>query len=139
MEFIKGRQVLDIGSGGGFPGMVLAIGGNFAVTCVEADIRKSIFLEEAARLTGTIVEIKNTRIENFNSCNFDTVVARGFSSLVNLIDYVRKHSPRKYGVFLKGATIHKELEEAGKKHMFEHAIFASQSDERGKIVTITCR
>jgi 16S rRNA (guanine527-N7)-methyltransferase len=136
---IKGRRVLDIGSGGGFPGMALAIGGNFAVTCVEADIRKSIFLEEAARLTGTTVEIKNIRIEDLNDCNFDTVVARGFSPLANLIDYVLKHSSRKYGVFLKGKTIYKELAAAEKKHSFEHAIFASKSDERGKIITITCR
>jgi 16S rRNA (guanine527-N7)-methyltransferase len=119
--------------------MALAIGGNFAVTCVEADTRKSIFLEEATRSTGTAVEIKNIRIEDFNDCNFDTVVARGFSSLVNLIDYTQKHSSRKYGVFLKGKTIYEELAEANKKHSFAHAIFDSKSDERGKIITITCR
>ena len=57
-------KIVDLGSGAGFPGLVLAIMGYENVTLIESDNKKSVFLQEAARITGTKVQIINERIEN---------------------------------------------------------------------------
>src|SRR5216684_2729900 len=57
------QSLIDLGSGAGFPGLVLAIAGVKGVELVEADSRKCAFLREAARITAAPVQIRNTRIE----------------------------------------------------------------------------
>ncbi len=146
IPFMKGRSVLDIGSGGGFPGMVLAIvsqeidflkefdiSDTFAVTCVDSDQRKMLFLSEVARQTSTKASIITDRIENIKG-NFDTVTARGFASLKILVEFTKKYS--NYGVFLKGEKVHQEIEEARKFFNFEYEIFNSVTDKSGRIVVI---
>jgi 16S rRNA (guanine527-N7)-methyltransferase len=134
-KYIKGTRLLDIGSGGGFPGMVLAICENFDVTCIDSDNRKIIFLEEVARLTETKVTLNRIRIENFNDCRFDTVCARGFSALTSLMALAKKHSG--YGVFLKGRKVKSEILDAQKLYDFKYNIFKSETDDLGNIITIS--
>ena len=110
VPYIFGRKVLDVGSGGGFPGMVLAMTGRFDVTCVDSDARKMTFLSEVARQTNTKVSLLTERIEKVHEADFDTVCARGFSSLKNLIEITRTKG--RVGVFLKGAKLADELAEA---------------------------
>ena len=62
---IKGN-ILDIGSGAGFPGMILAMMGNNNVNLIESDQKKCIFMREVARLTNTKVKIYNCRIEDLD-------------------------------------------------------------------------
>lgn len=146
IPFLKGRTVLDIGSGGGFPGMVLAIvsneieflkqfgiNENFNVTCVDSDQRKMTFLSEVARQTSTKVEIISDRIENVEG-NFDTVTARGFAELKVLIGFAKKYS--NYGVFLKGKKVEQEIKDASKIFRFDYKIFNSVTDESGRIVVV---
>ncbi|GHT97505.1 hypothetical protein FACS1894126_1670 [Alphaproteobacteria bacterium] len=75
VDLMSGNKILDIGSGAGFPGMVLAIYGNFGVACLDSDSKKCLFLEEVARLTETSVSIQNIRIStqfrNVRSCNLE--------------------------------------------------------------------
>lgn len=146
IPFLRGKSVLDIGSGGGFPGMVLAlvsqesdflkqfdINDYFEVTCVDSDQRKMLFLSEVARQTSTKVNIITDRIENIDG-QFDTVTARGFSELTNLIGFTKKYS--NYGVFLKGEKVHQEIEVAQKFFNFEYEIFESVTDKSGRIVVV---
>lgn len=137
VEYIKGSRVLDIGSGGGFPGMIIALCGDFDVTCVEADGRKVAFLEEVARVLEINVKLKNSRIEQLEDFAFDTVCARGFSSLAQLLSLTLKFSKQKYGVFLKGLKVQTELSEANKFFDFKYDIFDSKSDENGRIIVVT--
>lgn len=137
VEYIKGSRVLDIGSGGGFPGMIIALCGAFDVTCVEADGRKVAFLEEVARVLEINVKLKNIRIEQLEDFAFDTVCARGFSSLAQLLSLTLKFSKQKYGVFLKGLKVQTELSEANKFFDFKYDIFDSKSDENGRIIVVT--
>lgn len=137
VEYIKGSRVLDIGSGGGFPGMIIALCGAFDVTCVEADGRKVAFLEEVARVLEINVKLKNSRIEQLEDFAFDTVCARGFSSLAQLLSLTLKFSKQKYGVFLKGLKVQTELSEANKFFDFKYDIFDSKSDENGRIIVVT--
>jgi 16S rRNA (guanine527-N7)-methyltransferase len=137
IEYIRGSRVLDIGSGGGFPGMIIALCGDLDVTCVEADGRKMAFLEEIARLARINVKLKNIRIERLEDFDFDTVCARGFSSLVELVSLASIFSKQKYGVFLKGMKAQTELSEANKIFDFKYDIFDSKSDKKGCIVVVS--
>ena len=56
-------RAIDLGSGAGFPGMILAIETGIEFTLIESDTRKAAFLMEAARETGAKVKVLNTRIE----------------------------------------------------------------------------
>ena len=146
IPFIKGQSVLDIGSGGGFPGMVLAIvsqeidflkefdiSDTFDVTCIDSDQRKMLFLSEVARQTSAKANIITDRAENIKG-NFDTVTARGFASLKILIEFTKKYS--NYGVFLKGEKVNQEIDEANESFNFEYEIFDSMTDKSGRIVVV---
>lgn len=133
IDKIQGKTVLDVGSGGGFPGMVLAICGEFQVTCLDSDSKKMLFLEEVARLTDTKIRILTARVENISE-RFDTICARGFSSLQKLIFFVLKHA--NCGVFLKGEKLDQELSEAQKYYNFKYEISDSKTDITGKIIVV---
>ncbi len=79
------RRLIDLGSGGGFPGLVLAILGAPQVHLVEADACKCAFLREAARLTATTVTIHKRRIESMPAEPFDVVTARALAPLPVLL------------------------------------------------------
>ena len=146
IPFLKGSSVLDIGSGGGFPGMILAmvsqeveflkqfnINECFDVTCVDSDQRKMLFLSEVARQTSTKANIVTDRIENIDG-KFDTVTARGFAELKVSIGFAKKYSD--YGVFLKGEKIQQEIKDAQKFFDFEYEIFNSITDKSGRIIVV---
>jgi len=146
IPFLKGRTILDVGSGGGFPGMVLAIVGQdseflkqfgldekFDITCVDSDQRKMIFLSEVARQTSTKVKIISDRVENIEG-KFDTLTARGFAELKILIGFAKKYS--NYGVFLKGKKLKQEIEDALKIFQFDYEIFGSLTDKSGYIIVV---
>lgn len=147
LPLISGAKILDVGSGGGFPGMVLAILGsdkelvklatglycNLDVTCVDSDSRKVLFLEEVARLTKTKVSALNKRVEDVEG-NYDVVTARGFAELKILLDVTM--SKAKCGVFLKGANLNKEIEVASERFDFSYEIIQSSTDKMGQIIVV---
>ena len=110
--FLQGRPgpVLDLGSGAGFPGLVLAILGRPDVTLVEADQRKAAFLREAARVTGTQVSIQACRIEALTPIRAGIVTARALASLESLLHYAQPYADEStLYLFLKGARVDEEL------------------------------
>lgn len=119
------RSWVDLGAGGGFPGLVLAIlyreiAPDMRMTLVESDQRKASFLREAARLTDTNAEILATRIENLRERRFDVVSARALAPLTRLLFYSHDLlSPEGRCVFLKGARCQSELDEARKEWQFD--------------------
>lgn len=147
IPFIKKSKIIDLGSGGGFPGLVLAIVGqdlemlkrykceadSLEVTCIDSDYRKTAFLSEVARLTDTKVRIINDRVENIDE-KFDIVTARGFSELKLLLPFVQKYFS--YGVFLKGKNIQTEIDKAKKDFLFNYDLFDSVTDENGHIIVV---
>src|ERR1700680_1973039 len=69
------RRLVDLGSGAGFPGLVLAILGVPGVELIEADRRKAIFLREAARIAGVEIMLRACRIESVARQAADVVTA----------------------------------------------------------------
>ena len=140
---IKGN-ILDFGSGAGFPGLVLAMMGNDNINAVESDEKKCIFLKEVARLSDTKINIHNSRIEKLKFINPELITARALAPLIKLIEYIenymkqgdnlRKNLPKL--LFLKGKNYKQELLELKKIRNFDATVFSSMSDEYGKVLNI---
>jgi len=117
----KGRErnIVDLGSGAGFPGLILAILGAGQVHLFESDGRKCAFLTEAARITGTPVIVHQVRLGRLPSSEqeirADVITARGLAPLSKLLEYAAPMlAPGGICLFLKGAGVSEELTQAGK-------------------------
>jgi len=112
------KSWMDIGSGAGFPGLVIAAiaaekAPDLKVSLVESDRRKSVFLQSAAREMGITVEVITKRIEALEPQGVDILSARALSSLSQLLEFTTKHrKPEGVCLFPKGARVDSELTEA---------------------------
>lgn len=110
------RKWLDLGSGGGFPGLVVAAiaaeaNPNLKMTLVESDIRKCGFMREAARKMNLSVQILTRRIADIPIQSADVISARALSNLATLIDHARPHTTKNTCLlFPKGTSYKDELE-----------------------------
>lgn len=110
-------QLVDIGSGAGLPGMVIALArGDIAVTLVEATLKKASFLEDAAADLDLPVEIRNERAEDTvrsRPGTYDVVTARAVAPLRRLVPWAVPLL-RPGGLFyaVKGRRWHQELDDA---------------------------
>ena len=130
-------SLVDLGSGAGLPGLVLAILGAPPVTLVEADARKCAFLREAARVTGTEVSVRNARIEAIRPEPVDVVTARALAPLDRLLDLAAPFlAPHSVCLFLKGARAEQELTLARERWTMREAAFPSRSDPRGVVIRL---
>jgi 16S rRNA (guanine527-N7)-methyltransferase len=136
----KKASLIDLGSGAGFPGLVLAIAGpkTLTVTLIESDLKKCLFLENVSRETFSRVTILRERIESLEQeIKGDVITARGLSPLPMLLGYAVPHMKRDaICLFLKGKGVEKEIHEAQKKWEFDLEIFPSMTDSRGRILKI---
>jgi 16S rRNA (guanine527-N7)-methyltransferase len=130
-------RLVDLGSGAGFPGLVLAIMGVPGVHLIESDRRKAVFLREAARLTGAPVEIHAERIERMAGFPADVVTARGLAPLPRLLEFAARFlAPATLSLFLKGRNLAGELTEARKNwHMTAH-MSPSLSEPTGVVLEL---
>lgn len=129
----------DLGSGGGFPGLVIAImaieaGSPTKTTLVESDARKCTFLRTVIRETGANAEVLNGRIEDIPPLQANVLSARALADLPTLLAFTDRHL-RADGValFPKGETWQKELEHAQTKWHFQHQ-FAKSETEAGPVI-----
>ncbi len=131
------RNLIDLGSGAGFPGLVLAIIGVPAVELVEADMRKCAFLREAARVTGTEVTISRSRIEALAPHPVDVVTARALAPLDRLLGLAAPFlGPGSACLFLKGGRVEEELTLARKGWTMRVSSSQSRSDPRGVVLRL---
>jgi 16S rRNA (guanine527-N7)-methyltransferase len=131
------RVVIDLGSGAGLPGLILAILGVPQVHLVESDQRKAVFLREAARVTGTAVTVHAQRVEAVAPFPADVVTARALAPLSQLLEwsapFLREGS---VCLFLKGAGVADELTAARREWIMQTQVLASLSDEKGHILRL---
>ncbi|MDA0781357.1 MAG: 16S rRNA (guanine(527)-N(7))-methyltransferase RsmG [Rickettsiales bacterium] len=132
------KIITDFGSGGGFPGIVIAILGNYQLHLIESDIRKCAFLNEAARLVKKDIQVHNKRIENINSWQSDVLTARALASVDKLLNLTKDfHGKSKICLFLKGQNVVEELKEAQANWSFDYNMHHSHSSSDGRILEIT--
>jgi 16S rRNA (guanine527-N7)-methyltransferase len=133
---------VDLGSGGGFPGLVIAILAeelrpDLSVTLVESDQRKAAFLAEVARQTGVTVAVKAARAETLTPCNSDILSARALAPLKELLSLSMRHlKPSGVGLFLKGAQSGAEVAEALETFRFTLQKIPSQTDPMAVILSV---
>lgn len=134
------RSWADLGAGAGFPGLVIAAFAANAgtdVALVDSNLRKCVFLREAARNMGVAVTVHQTRIEALPPLHADILSARALAPLNRLLGYVEKHrNPQGRGLFPKGHTVHKEVETATRSWRFEHRLHPSLTDPGAAIVEV---
>jgi 16S rRNA (guanine527-N7)-methyltransferase len=134
-----GSQILvDLGSGAGFPGLVLALLGFPEVHLVESDQRKAVFLRETARELGLSAQIHAARIETIPAIEVDVVTARALAPLSDLLDLAGPYLGKRQGcaLFLKGAEAERELTQARKKRNMRVDRFPSLTDPRGSVLRL---
>jgi 16S rRNA (guanine527-N7)-methyltransferase len=138
------RAWVDLGSGGGFPGLVIACamadhpGGK--IDLVESNQKKSAFLREAARILSVPAIVHTRRIEDFVSApvqSFDVVTARALAPLDRLMDYAGPLlKTGAIGLFPKGQDAESELTAASKSWTMDAQLVPSRTDPQARIVVV---
>ncbi len=142
IKYIPDRQIklADMGSGAGFPGLMLAMMGIADVHLIESDVRKATFLREVSRETGTKVIVHDDRAEDTVIPDLDLITARAMAPLKDLLVLASKLSTPDHGfvcLFMKGEKANEELEKAQKRWNFTVESHKSITDNTGKIFKIS--
>lgn len=141
IKFLPNKNIVlvDMGSGAGFPGLVLAMLGVTNVHLIESDVRKATFLREVSRETKTNVFVHDDRVEVTNIKNIDVITARALAPLKDLLVMADKLMTPKYPtacLFLKGEKTEEELSKAQKKWNFTLETIKSITNDSGKVLKI---
>jgi len=139
----------DLGSGAGFPGLVLAIllaerddtGPRARMRLYESDRRKAAFLREVARQTSVAVDIVPERIElsstHANFCSVNVITARALAPLHRLLGYALPFfAPGTVALFAKGRGVEDEIEAAREAWTFKVRLENSLTDPEGRVAVI---
>lgn len=94
-HYYEGRalRVLDVGSGGGLPGVVIAVlDPHITVTCVDSVGKKASFVQQvAAELGLSNLQARHARVEQLRAAPFEVIASRAFASLSDLVRLTRPH------------------------------------------------
>jgi 16S rRNA (guanine527-N7)-methyltransferase len=135
-------QIIDIGSGAGFPGVIIKIlmdskkiEGN--VVLLDKSPKKCKFLDDLSKKLGLKVEIKNVKLEHYKFDKISTIISRAFKKAIETIDILFKNNDKIRSIILmKGKTYQHELEDAKKKYTFDLEKFRSITSDESYILKI---
>lgn len=134
-------RLVDLGSGAGFPGLVLCIlRPDLQGHLIESDHRKAAFLREAARRTGVSdrVSVHAARADSVQGIAADVVTARALAPLVDLMPMAARFlAPDGICLFLKGKRCKEELTAVNYMWHINYQTNPSRTDPEGQILTIT--
>ncbi|QDC11466.1 16S rRNA (guanine(527)-N(7))-methyltransferase RsmG [Oceanicola sp. D3] len=133
---------VDIGTGGGFPGLVCAIiahetSPDLTFEFIESDQRKCTFLSTVLRETGVSAQIHANRAESLPSRSAQVLSARAMAPLTTLLSFADQHlAPDGKALFLKGAQHETEIAKALENWNFDVQKHPSETDPSGALLTI---
>jgi len=131
------RSLADIGSGAGFPGLVLAALGVTGVDLIEADGRKCAFLREAVRVAEIAAAVRHTRVEIMPPHPYEIVTARACAPLDRLLALAERFiGPQTRCLFLKGERAEAEVAEARRNWSMTVSCHPSTADPRGVVLCL---
>lgn len=136
------RHWVDIGSGGGFPGLVAALmadepGAAESVTMIESDQRKCAFLRTVLRETGSCATVLDQRIEQAPLQNADILSARALADLPTLCGLAERHLDKAgHALFPKGANWQKEVVQARESWSFDLDVIQSKTEPEAVILKL---
>jgi len=129
--------VVDLGSGAGFPGLVLSIMGASQVHLVESDANKTEFMRQVIRETDASATLHRSRIGSYDGPKADVVTSRACAPLTRLLDYATAVcSTNTRLVFLKGRNWQAELAETQAAWHMDHKCHVSCTDPEGIVLEI---
>ncbi|NEU10741.1 16S rRNA (guanine(527)-N(7))-methyltransferase RsmG [Methylobacterium sp. BTF04] len=138
------KSWLDLGSGAGIPGLILAIAGHdrpgFHVDLIESNSRKCAFLTETARLTKAPARVHAVRIEDAIAAHVgaDVVCARALAPLHQLLTWAEPLlTTGTIGLFPKGRDVQSELTDAAQRWRFVYDLVPSRTESEARIVRVT--
>ena len=139
----KKLDIVDLGSGAGFPGLIIKllmedekIDGK--VILIEKSNKKSNFLLNISNLLNLKIKIYSKKLEDYNFNNQSSVVSRAFKSTLSTLDLLFKNiSKIQEIVLLKGKTYQQEIDDAKKKYTFNIEKFKSITSDESYILKIT--
>ena len=137
------KKLYDLGSGAGFPGMVLAVIAaekmpNLKVSLIESIKKKTLYLNTVQKLCNVKVSIINDRIENLSLKDADVITSRAMCNLADLLKYSYKLANKNtIMIFPKGKTYQEEIERAQKAWKFNCQIEANEVSAEGVILVIS--
>ena len=137
------KSLVDIGSGAGFAGLVIALIGmekrpELSVTLIESDARKCAFMRNVSRETGLRIDIQTKRIEDVTNFNADIVTARALATVSQLLKYSENLLVKNGScLFLKGDACAIELAEAQKSWIFSAKETQSVTHSTGRLLYLT--
>jgi 16S rRNA (guanine527-N7)-methyltransferase len=140
----RARRFVDLGSGGGFPGMVIAcalaeIPGTH-IHLIESIGKKATFLRDAVRATEVPATVHHSRIEDIAprlAAETDIVTARAVAPLKDLLTMISPFLERgAQALLLKGQDVDVELTQAAKYWTIEHTAVPSQTSATGRILIV---
>jgi 16S rRNA (guanine527-N7)-methyltransferase len=141
----EGREHwLDLGSGGGFPGLVIGIclaeQGKGWIDLVESNARKCAFLRHAARITGAPVTVHAARIEDVIgdfTGKIDVVTARALAPLPQLLVWCEELlRTGTLGLFPKGQHLDAELTDSAGYWKIQATTVSSVTDDAARILMV---
>ncbi len=139
MRFIpnKNFKFADIGSGAGFPGMVLSILGLREIHLIEKAFRKADFLRKVKSFSANRVFVHQAKLEEMAVVEFDCIVSRALAPLPKLLEYMSKFLKKDgYGLFLKGKNLPQEIIDAKKIFQFEYELQPSITSSESNIIKV---
>ena len=136
-------EIVDIGSGAGFPGVIIKIlmdsnkvEGN--IVLIDKSPKKCKFLNDLSNKLGITLKIQNVRLEDYKFSKISTIVSRAFKKVIDTIDILFKNNDKiKSIILMKGKTYQHELEDAKKKYTFDLEKFRSITSDESYILKIS--
>jgi len=131
------HSILDMGTGAGFPGLILSIMGCKNVTLVDSNNKKMKFLEKTKKEMNLKVKLVLDRVENEKNKKYDIITSRALANLSKLFTYSHNFLKKNTVlIFLKGKTVNDEILDATKIWKFEYQKHVSLSDKGGNLLVI---
>jgi 16S rRNA (guanine527-N7)-methyltransferase len=136
-------EIIDIGSGAGFPGVIIKIlmdskkvEGN--IVLIDKSPKKCKFLNDLSKKLGITLKIQNVRIEDYKFNKISTIVSRAFKKVIDTMDILFRNNDKIRSIILmKGKTYQHELEDAKKKYTFDLEKFRSITSDESYILKIS--
>ncbi|KJV57105.1 16S rRNA (guanine(527)-N(7))-methyltransferase GidB [Orientia chuto str. Dubai] len=140
LNYIHNKDIIlvDLGSGAGFPGVVLSIAGIKKVVLIESDSRKAAFLLQAAQLSEQKIEIINDKIQNLK-IKCDIVTVRALANIDTILSYTKKFIIKEKYLILKGKSPQNEITQSLLHNEFNYKLYQSCTKHNSYILEIKMR
>lgn len=130
-------DLIDLGSGGGFPGLVLAAAGVRPIRMIDSDQRKCQFLSQTSRKLSLETQVVNSRLEAYDGSKGNCITARALAPLDKLLGWAQPMLEDKGQlVLLKGEAWQDEIEQAKRKFDFNTEIQPSLTHDAARILIL---